>query len=587
LKYKLIGENNINSIKETILKNRGVKDIKKYLNLDKSVLNHYSILDNIDIAVEVFNTTIKNKVPIYVVADCDVDGYTSASVIYMNIKNDLNYDNVKYILQNKKEHGLSEGIMSVIKNEQVGLIILPDSGTNDVEECKELSECGFEIIILDHHQKEVENPYAVVVNNQCCDYPNKNFCGVGIVYKFLQALDEENWTDFADQYLDLVAFGNISDVMDLRECETKYIVDIGLRNVSHPFLKALVAKQSYSISNTEVPTFIDVAFYMTPLVNAMIRVGDDEEKNILFKAFIKEYEEFDYKPRKSKNNPDPQPTVETIYERAVRLCVNAKSRQSKTQDKAVTEIDNFYSEQNTKNSFCFVNVSKFNDVPKELTGLIAIKIASKYNKPCLVLRKDSLRSTEEEIFFSGSARNINDGFIDDLKLELESSELFEELQGHSNAFGVTIKKDNVQKAIDYFNGKYSDLEKIFKVDFILDVNTLNYNIAKDIESMSKIFSGFVSEPLFAIENIYVDLCGIDIFETTPKYGTPSKHWKFQSGVYEFIKFKIPEDDEISNIDDFEYSSIILNVVGKIKINTFGGKAVPQVVVEDYKIISKE
>ena len=58
-------------------------------------------------------------------------------------------------------------------------------------------------------------------------------------------------------------------------------------------------------------------------------------------------------------------------------------------------------------------------------------------------------------------------------------------------------------------------------------------------------------------------------------------------MYEFIKFKIPEDDEISNIDDFEYSSIILNVVGKIKINTFGGKAVPQVVVEDYKIISKE
>ena len=51
---------------------------------------------------------------------------------------------------------------------------------------------GVDLLILDHHQKEVDNPYAVIVNNQISErYENKNLCGAGIVYKFLKALDDE------------------------------------------------------------------------------------------------------------------------------------------------------------------------------------------------------------------------------------------------------------------------------------------------------------------------------------------------------------------------------------------------------------
>jgi single-stranded-DNA-specific exonuclease len=57
-----------------------------------------------------------------------------------------------------------------------------------------------------------------VVNNQLSpNYPNKNLSGAGIVYKFCQALDNYINVKFADYFLDLVAVGNASDSMDLRE----------------------------------------------------------------------------------------------------------------------------------------------------------------------------------------------------------------------------------------------------------------------------------------------------------------------------------------------------------------------------------
>ena len=87
--------------------------------------------------------------------------------------------------------------------------------SNDYEKHKELKEKGIDIIVLDHHEAPKISEDAIIVNNQLCEYPNKSLCGVGIVYKFLQALDEELWQSKADNYLDLVAIGEIGDSMDI------------------------------------------------------------------------------------------------------------------------------------------------------------------------------------------------------------------------------------------------------------------------------------------------------------------------------------------------------------------------------------
>ena len=114
LKYRLIGNNDYNNVKTTILTNRGVKNINEYLNLNKKVLNNHELLDGIVEGIELIKWAIDNNLTIYIVVDCDVDGYSSASRIYTYIKNHLKYDNIIYLLHTGKQHGLTKDILSQI-----------------------------------------------------------------------------------------------------------------------------------------------------------------------------------------------------------------------------------------------------------------------------------------------------------------------------------------------------------------------------------------------------------------------------------------------------------------------------------------
>ena len=199
MQYRLYenANNDTSNILKEVLKNRGIDDYYTYLDLDESVVIPYQKLDNIENAVDLFMNHFNNKNKIGVLVDEDPDGFCSASMMYLYIKRmDENYP-VEYILHKRaKAHGLSDDV--IIPND-IKLLIIPDAGTNDCKECKELSEQGVDILILDHHEKEEDNPYALIVNNQMSNsYPNKCLCGAGVVYRFLQALDDENWNEFAD-----------------------------------------------------------------------------------------------------------------------------------------------------------------------------------------------------------------------------------------------------------------------------------------------------------------------------------------------------------------------------------------------------
>lgn len=87
--------------------------------------------------------------------------------------------------------------------------------SNDTEECTLLKSSGIATIVLDHHLCDIDNPNAIVINNQLSDYPNKDLSGVGVVYQFCRYIDSLLKTNYADNYLDLVALGNCADMMSM------------------------------------------------------------------------------------------------------------------------------------------------------------------------------------------------------------------------------------------------------------------------------------------------------------------------------------------------------------------------------------
>ena len=575
MNYRLIKNslNDIDNPKQTILLNRGIENWKQYLNLSEDCTHDFNLLDNIDKAVGCFINHIEKKSRIHIIVDSDVDGYTSASMVYRYIKHLGEDINVTYSLHTKKQHGISKDI-EIPKDCE--LLIIPDAGSNDIEQCKELVEKGIDVIILDHHICDKENDFAIVVNNQMCDYPNKNFCGAGIVYKFLKAIDEELWEDYADKMLDIVALGNISDVMDMRECETRYYVDLGLSKIRSKLFKALIEKQSYSMNG--VVNITSVQFYVTPILNSMIRVGSAEDKDLLFRAFIETDEVFKYKKRGETEESD-----EDIYTRAARLCYNAKNRQGKEVQKGVDAIDKLIQEKEIyKDKVMFINVSDI--LGETLTGLVAIKIAEKYNRPCLLLRRQKARE-DGSLYYGGSCRNFDNSPIESLKDFLDSTGTFEFVQGHDNAAGISIPRENVTKSIELCNERLADVDfqKCFNVDFDINASDLSVGFIKAIDEMKDIFGQGIKEPLVHIKNIPI------WSENFFVMGKNSNSWKvINDEGYAFVKFNIDVDkDEVlqiynSNLDrEEEYSLGSIDVVGTVSINNYNNILTPQIIIKDY------
>jgi len=577
MQYKLINNslNDIYNPKETVLRNRGIEDVDAYLNLDDSVLIHYSELDNIGKAVQCLLKHLENDSEIHILVDPDADGQTSSAIMYRYLK--LIKPDVKltYSIHTGKQHGLSR---DVEMPENIDLLIMPDNGSNDIEKCQELKENDIDILILDHHEINNPNPYAIVVNPQNCNYANKSISGVAVVYKFLQALDEELWNDYADNFLDLVALGLIGDSMDIKQLETKRLIDKGLSKIRSKLFKALIDKQSYSMNN--IININNVQFYIVPLINGLIRAGDYDEKDLLFRGFIETDEVFKYKPRrKSKNDPEPEEIDEDIYTRVARLCSNARQRQNNSKDKDVEKLLEYIDEKEyNNNKIIFVNVTdKLNE---NLTGLVAMNIATKYNKPCLLLRKVKNKPD----YYAGSARNINRSPLPNLKDYLEETNMFEYCQGHQGAFGVEIHKDNIPKAIELINEqlKNVDFASYYEVDFIIDIDDLDISFIKTMDELKDFYGQGIGEALVYISNIKVSRNDINFM------GKDNSTIKFvYNDEITFIKFRIGENDPIykwlndwENDDDF----IVINVIGKVGLNNYKGILTPQVIIEDYQVI---
>lgn len=561
---------------EQVLYNRGITDPLTYLHLKDNVVIPFDNLDNIHHAVNLFLKHFEKNHKIEILIDSDPDGFCSAAMMFSYIKRVNAEYPVQYILHKRpKAHGLRDDITIA---EDTKLLIIPDASTNDTKQCKSLSEKGIDILILDHHEKETENPYAVIVNNQTSDgYANKDFCGAGVVYKFLQALDEEMWNDFANDYLDLCALANIADVMDIRSFETRYLIGCGLNNIRNKFLKALIKAQDYSI-NGKI-NIHNVQWYLVPVLNGMVRVGSFEEKDLMFRAFVEQDEFFEYKKRATKDKPS-ETIQESIYDRAARLCKNAKARQDKMKDKGFQAIVDTIGGMQDYNQIVMCDTTELLD--GGLTGVVAMKVADKYKKPCILLKKYFDKEIGLEVF-SGSARNINHSPIVDFKKVVNSTG-FIKGRGHANAFGiVALPVTEFNHAIESLNYILRDIvyDSTYNVDYIMDINDVNLKLITDLEVFDNLIGQGIDEPIIAVEQIEMYRDEFVIFgkneDTISFTYNEIKYVQFKckegNGLYDFLQNAWGEDD-----------SVVFNIVGKPSINDYKGVKTPQIVIEDVEVI---
>ena len=574
MKYKLIAKPNKNySPMQQILVNRGidVKDIEHYLKTSDADILNPDLLDNMAEGVKRLVSAIKNQEKIFLIVDCDADGFTASAALvnYIYKVFPSAMDLLSIQLHEGKEHGIEEKWLEEIVANEYKLVICPDASSNDYNQHKFLKDNGIDVLVLDHHDAEEVSENAIIINNQLSDYPNKTLSGVGVVYKFCSKIDELMKIKEADTILDLVSLGMIADMMDMRNFETKHLIQKGLTRIENPFFKALVERQAYSIGETVTP--IGVAFYIAPLINATIRVGTQNEKEVMFKAMLNHCA-YDMIPSTKRGEKGK---TEAIVTQAVRNATNVRNRQKKARDNGFEYVEQIIAANNLdKNKIIVVQVSE--DLDKNLTGLIANQLMAKYQKPVLLVRET------DEGLLQGSARGYDKSELKDLKSFLLESGFMEYAEGHAAAMGVGIYKDKVNALVDYSNTVLAnyDFSACYDVDYEYMSNDFKAQDIIDIGSMKSLWGKGIDEAMVVIKGIKITSNNITLMSANKN---PTIKITLQNGT-SLIKFGASQA-EFESLKSSGYTEI--DVIGTCAINEWQGMITPQILIKDYEVVGKQ
>ena len=581
MKYKLRKEysTNPNRALKELLQDRGVEDVDNYLNPSAKCELDPHRLKNIDAAAEKLLYHLRRDSDILFVVDCDADGFTSSSILWLYIKHIFPKARLEFTVHEHKQHGLNDKVDWITDEAKWDLVVCPDAGSYDVAEHRALAELGMDVICLDHHEQLYDEngnpvisnlPTTIVVNNQLSpDYPNKSLCGAGVVYKFCEVLDEMLGIDQAHEYIDLAALGEIADVMNRCNVETNYIMLEGLKNIKNGGFKALLkaVETTPSLGDRAKPPYIgltpiDIAFYIAPIINAITRVGTLKDKEAMFYCFV----EPDRPMQSTKRGAKPG-DIELAAEQTARVGKNAKSRQDTIKERAMGIIDFKIQKDNLNdNNIIIVELDASDNIPQELTGLIAMGIVTKYHKPVMIGR----RNYDNEI--QGSIRSDgNFAGLPSFKKFLEDSGLVTYTAGHDNAAGWGLNGDKLEALINYANAnlKAEDFENCYIVDYVLDASDYNEELLSVIASNAKYFGNQVEEVNVVIKNIPL----ISVLEMK------SDSIRISYNDIDYVKFRDPKFiEEVMNNRLKK-----LTVYGKAKLNEWMGKTSVQVFINDYEL----
>ena len=574
MKLKLLGVNNPNySTLEQVLVNRKIpyNETHHYMNTsDADISDPTAFGDCIEKGAKMLVSNIQQESNTLVICDCDCDGFTAAALL-INYLNDsfpsFVQNNLKWYVHEGKQHGLSD-CMDYINQKDFKFIIVPDAGSNDYELHKELKDRGIDILVMDHHEAEYVSEDACVINNQLSDYPNKELSGVGVTWQFCRYLDRLLGTSYADYYIDLVALGNTGDMMSLTSIETKHLINKGFlpENIHNPYIYEMWQKNKFKLG--EHITSIDAAFYIVPMINAVQRSGSIEEKELLFKSMLKS-DAFKMIPSNKRGHKPGE--EERLVDQAVRMSTNVKNRQTRTQDAGMELLEKKIEKEGLLKHKVLLFTLKDGQVDRNIAGLIANKLAAKYQRPCCVI-------TETDNNYQGSARGYETSGLTNFKDICEESGV-EWAQGHQNAFGICIAADKLESFIDNTDRALADMssEPVYYVDYIYTGGDVNPQDILTIGGLKELWGKDFNEAMVAIKDLKVSKDMVQVYRkssNTLKITLPNK--------VNIMKFNAT-DEECEMLENQTGAYVQMDVVGTCHINEFFGNVTPQIFMEEYEI----
>ncbi|MFZ4060132.1 MAG: single-stranded-DNA-specific exonuclease RecJ [Bacteroidia bacterium] len=401
-----------------LLLQRGVSTFeaaKLYFNPGKEGLLPPLLMKNMDKAVGKVLETMKGGGLIRFYGDYDVDGTTSASMMYWHFRQHFKYDTVDYYTPDryKEGYGVSEiGVLHALDS-GVELLITLDCGIKDKAALTLAAMKGLPVIVCDHHRPGATLPPSLAILNPKqadCPYPYKELSGCGVGFKLLMALNEALGMGETglDEALQFAAVSTCCDIVEMKG-ENRCITALGLEGLnSNPLPGFKIMKER---SGKEKAFKVeDVVFILGPRINAAGRISHAHGAIELLTA------------------QEGDERLESWWQAIQEHNAARRVLDQQITREALEELDTEV--QRAKKSTVVFRPTWH----KGVVGIVASRLIERYYRPTVVL-------TESQGLLTGSARTS--GNFDVYEALLACSDLLTKFGGHTHAAGLSLMPEQL------------------------------------------------------------------------------------------------------------------------------------------------
>ena len=537
------------------------EDVQTFLNPSiRNFLPNPEILKDMQKSAKRTIQAISQKHKIGIFGDYDVDG-ASATALLANFFNSINVPYEIYIPDRKKEgYGPSAESFKKLIDNGTKLIFTVDCGTLSFDAIDYASNNDIDVIVLDHHQSEINLPkaHSIVNPNRLDDKSDlKYLCAAGVTFMFLISLNKElrstDWFIKSKitepnllEYLDLVALGTVCDVVPLVGLN-RAIVSQGLKILKSK--KNLGLKTLFDICDIQTkPNVYHIGYQLGPRINAGGRVGKSSHgANLLI-----------------SNNP------KDVFKIATELDHFNKERQILEKDLMDKILKNL--ENKTHESVMVIFGKNWHE---GVIGIVASRIKDKFNKPVIII------SIDDNGIGKASARSIVGFDIGSVIIAAVQEKILIKGGGHKMAGGFTIKTENVEKFKKFILKKFerlinskTNIKPLF-LDSIIAPTALNLQFYNKVNSLAPFGSGN-PEPKFVIE----DLKPVNSKIIQHKHiksvlvgqdGSAIKSIAFNALENEIGAYLLKKDNKV------------FDIAGKLSLNEWKGQSNVEFIIDDISV----
>jgi single-stranded-DNA-specific exonuclease len=406
----------LNKLLMELLSKRGIKEdeTEAFLNPDYQALFDPMLLPNMEKARDRVILSMKQGEHIVVFSDYDADGIPGAVVLADFFRRAM-YENVSFYIPHRHDEGFGLNIEAINECGKRGakLIITVDCGVSDTKEVARANELGMTVVITDHHEPPAILPQAYAIVDPKLEgsiYPFKELCGAAVAYKLVQAVlakdsfgakpGMEKWS------LDMVGIATLSDMVPLVS-ENRILARFGLevlrkspRTGLAALFKALSMDQKYITED-------DIAFMVTPRINAASRMGSPEDAFKLLSSVSPEEAELLASHLEKINNERKGLVASVVKDARKHLAL--------------------------RESLGEVIVVGNPEWRPAILGLVANSLVEEYERPVFVWGRDG------DGKLKGSCRSYNGYNLHSLMTAVSDS--FLEYGGHAGAGGFSVPED--------------------------------------------------------------------------------------------------------------------------------------------------